>query len=163
MTPAGAWRPPVLPAYAGMEPPPGYRTESVLNRGLLWGGALTLGIGYGTALSYGLARSFDDGLGVLALPILGPWLAMSRLEFTCNSPQTVDEARACQNDALDDAKQLAVLGTVGLVQAVGGTLLFVGLFDRRERWVREDVGVSSLRLDAIPLPGGGVAQLGGRF
>lgn len=161
--PAGSWRPPVLLAYGDMDPPPGYRAESQLNHGLLWGGAVTLGIGYVAALGYGLSRDFEGGLGALAVPVLGPWLALGKRDFGCGEIGTIDSARTCQDDTFAEAKTFAVLGTVGLLQAVGGTLFLVGMFDRRGIWVREDLGSSSLVLDGVPLPGGGLARIQRRF
>ena len=162
-SPLPAFRPPVLPAYAGMQPPDGYHIESSSNRGLVWGGALTWGIGYAAALGYGMSEGFDGGLGTLAIPVIGPWLAMGKQTFDCETPDTVEGARTCQDETFGSAKTLAVLGTVGLVQAVGGTLFLVGLFDRRDHWVRDDIGVAELRLEAVPLAGGGAARLQGRF
>lgn len=161
--PLGTFRPPVLPAYAGMEPPDGYHAESSSNRGLVWGGALTWGIGYAAALGYGMSDAFDGKAGTLAIPVLGPWLAMGQQSFDCDTPDSVESARSCQDESFGTAKTLAVLGTVGLVQAVGGTLFLVGLFDRREHWVRDDLGIAELRLDAMPLAGGGGAWVQGRF
>lgn len=153
----------MLPAYPGLEPPPGYRSETVSNRGLAWGGGLTLGIGYAAALGYGLSRDFEGGLGVLAVPVLGPWLALGKRNFDCGTVNSVEAVDSCQTRTFEEAKTFAVLGTVGLVQAVGGTLFLVGLLDRREQWVRKDVGSAALGWEAVPLPGGGAARLTGRF
>jgi hypothetical protein len=133
------------------------------NRGLAWAGGVTLGIGYAAGLGYALSRNFEGGLGVLGVPVLGPWLALGKRDFDCGTVATVDGAEACQDRTFEEAKTFAVLGTVGLVQAVGGTLFLVGLLDRREQWVREDVGTAKLGLEAVPLPGGGAAWLSGRF
>lgn len=158
-----SFRPPVLPAYPGMEPPPGYRAETRSNRGLAWGGGVTLAIGYAAGLGYGFSRDFEGGLGALAVPVLGPWLALTKREFDCGKLGSVDDAQSCQDSTFREAQTFAVLGTVGLIQAVGGTLFLVGLLDRRQEWVREDVGVANLGLRAVPLPGGGGAQLSGTF
>lgn len=155
-----------MPAYPGMDPPPGYRAETQSNRGLLWGGAMTAGIGYATALGYGLSRNFEGGLGALAVPVVGPWLALGKRNFGCDEIRTIDDldaAQSCRDDTYAEAKTFAVLGTVGLLQAVGGTLFVVGLFDRRDTWVREDLGSSSFVLDGVALPGGGLARIQGRF
>lgn len=149
-----------------MDPPPGYRVETRSNHGLLWGGGLTAGVGYAAALGYGLSQSFEGGLGALAVPVVGPWIALANRNFGCDrisNINDIDAVQGCRDDTYAEAKTFAVLATVGLLQAVGGTLFVAGLLDRRETWVREDLSSLPFVLDGVAVPGGGLARLQGRF
>src|SRR5690606_32400153 len=97
------FQPPVLPAYDGMDPPPGYRAESYFNRGFLIGGGITLGATYGAGLIYGATQKFKGGLGNLAIPIIGPWIALGKRDFQCDTsidPTILDPQAA--TDAADE-------------------------------------------------------------
>jgi hypothetical protein len=162
--PAG-FLPPVLPAYPGMEPPPGYRLESHSNTGLVVGGAVTFGVGYAVAAGYALSHSFDDGTGWLMAPVIGPWVAIGRREFDCSvkGANPLAEAEHCQQVTQRETRVVSLFAALGLAQGLGAALLVIGAFDREHEWVRQDLGGVELSFDVGPRPGGGGATLSGRF
>jgi hypothetical protein len=169
LQPVGAvplgFRPPVLPAYPGMEPPPGYRAESHINTGLTVGGGVTLGAGYAIALGYAVTQDFKDGTGWLGAPVIGPWVAIGKRDFDCNveGNDPLAEARECQQVTQRETRVISLLAALGMAQGVGAALFFIGLLDQRHEWVREDVTAAKLRFDAAPTPGGAAGLLSGNF
>ncbi len=159
------FRPPVLPAYPGMEPPPGYRHESHANTGLAVGGGVTLAAGYAVAGGYALSQDLEDGTGWLFAPVIGPWVAIGKRDFDCNveGQDALAEAEECQRVTRREVRVVSLLAAVGVAQGLGAALLVIGLADRQNEWVRQDVGVASLRFDAVALDGGGAGLVSGTF
>lgn len=159
-----SFRPPVLLAYKDMDPPPGYYEKKFYNKGLLIGGGVTLGAIYGAGLIYGATQNFEGGLGSLAVPILGPWLALGKRNFVCDTsvdtsspdPDTLDEAtdaaERCQQLLLDETKAAVVLFGLGLGQLAGAVITTVGIADRKTRWLRADIAGLDVRFDPLVSP-----------
>lgn len=127
---------------------------------LLIGGGLTLLATYGGALIYGGARNFEDGLGSLAVPVLGPWLAVSKIQVDCsNVAGTLDPEVAaasyesCQQEGVDAVKRGVTLVGFGIGQMAGAIVTILGFLDREKEWVRADLAGVSLQLDAYAMPG----------
>lgn len=160
-----AFRPPVLPAYSGMEPPPGYRHESHANTGLAVGGGVTLAGSYAAAVGYALSQDLEDGTGWLFAPVIGPWVAIGKRDFDCDveGMDALAEAEACQKVTRRETRVVSLLAALGVAEGLGAALLVIGLFDRQHEWVRQDIGVATLRFDAVPLDGGGVGLASGTF
>lgn len=133
--------PPVLPYYEGVEPPEGYVFQSHRNHGLMIGGGLTWAAAYGAGLIYAAGKNFDNGTSWLAAPVIGPWGAISGRDFSCESSQNVTqkEIDSCVDGALGEVTSITFLAMMGMVQAVGVTLFFVGVGDTTERWLRADL------------------------
>lgn len=133
--------PPVLPYYEGAEAPEGYVLDSHRNHGLMIGGGVTWAAAYGAGLVYAMGKSFDNGTGWLAVPLIGPWGAISGRDFRCQSSQNVTqkEIDTCVDGALSEITSITFLAMMGMVQAVGATLFFVGIGDTTERWLRADL------------------------
>jgi hypothetical protein len=113
------------------------------------GGGLTWGAAYAMGLVYAMGKSFDNGTGWLAAPIVGPWGAISGREFKCESSQDVtqDQVDKCVDGALGEVTSITFLAMMGMVQAVGVTLFFVGVGDTTEQWLRADLADVEVRAD----------------
>lgn len=141
--------PPVLPYYEGVDPPQGYVLNTRRNGGLMAGGAVTWGAAYVGGLVYALGKGFDNGTGWLAAPIVGPWGAIGARDFRCRSSQNVTqrEIDRCVDGALNEVTSITFLAVLGLVQAVGATLFFVGVGDKHQEWLRADLAGMQLKAD----------------
>ncbi len=137
--------PAVLPYREGQPVPQGYRLEERRNTGLSTGGFVTLGLAYGIGLGYGAANKFEDGTGWLAVPLVGPWAAIGAQEIKCNKRSLEND---CVEQALGGAERITFMTVDGLIQAVGLTLVFVGVGVKTSELVRTDV--ASLRLELKP-------------
>jgi len=145
--------PPILPYYEGVEPPEGYVLQSRRNYGLMIGGGLTWTAAYGTGLVYAMGKSFDNGTGWLAAPLIGPWGAIANRDFRCESSQNVTqkEIDSCVDGALNEVTSITFLAMMGMVQAVGVTLFFVGVGDTTEEWLRADLANVEVSADTGPV------------
>lgn len=145
--------PPLLPYYEGAEPPEGYVLQSHRNHGLMIGGGLTWTIAYGGGLLYAAGKNFDNGTGWLAAPLIGPWGAIANRDFQCKSSQNVTqkEIDKCVDGALNEVTNITFLAMLGMTQAVGVTLFFVGVGDTTEEWLRADLADVKLSPDTGPV------------
>lgn len=139
-----------LPAYEGFPPPPGYEPVSHPNRVMIWGGGATFVVAYGAAIAFGAGNGFEEGMGLTALPLLGPWLAIGERDFTCQIRASTSSAEECQQQTVTEAANVAILAGLGIGQLVGATLFAVGFLDRQHYWVRSDL--LSLDFDAVATP-----------
>jgi hypothetical protein len=90
----------------------------------------------------GLAAAGSDpenGSGKMAIPLLGPWLALGGRQFACELDLTLESAQRCQAEAIQETTIVATYAALGVVQILGATLVFTGIFDRKESWVRADL------------------------
>ena len=107
-------RPAVLPYVQGSPAPRGYVLEEYHPRGLIIGGAVTLGVLYSISLSVAASNDFNRANGWLAVPVVGPfgWLATRKTPicgsgqytYTCNEG---DESSNRTMVALDGMGQVA--------------------------------------------------------
>ena len=130
--------------------PPGYRLEERRNRGLTAGGFVTFGISYAAGLGYAVANGFEEGTGWLAVPLVGPWVAISAQEIQCKTPTVANPnvGNECVEKALGGAERITFFTVDGLIQAVGLTMVFVGIGMKTTELVRNDV--AGLRLELKP-------------
>jgi hypothetical protein len=114
------------------------------------GGGLTFGAAYAGGLIYGIGKSFDNGTGWLAVPLIGPWVAITSRDFKCKSGSSVSqkEIDGCVNGALNEVTSITFLAMMGIGQVVGATLFFVGVGDRTDEWVRADIADVEVSADA---------------
>jgi hypothetical protein len=140
---SSAFYPPSLPYREGQPVPTGYRLDEQPQNGLVFGGLLTLGVGYVAGLAVGAGEDFEGGAGWLVLPVIGPWAAIGAREIHCDS--SPEKARECIDLALSEAQLVTFLTVDGLVQAVGLVLMGVGLFNRQRELVRNDLAGVTLR------------------
>lgn len=131
-----------------------------MNTGLVVGGAILFGASYAVGLGYGAANGFESGLGAVAVPLIGPFLAMGSRDLGCEVPPIgigVDpgaEVEACQQRLVNEGATLAALAGIGVAQVLGGGLLLIGVFDRDEAWIRLDVSGETLAISPRLTPGG---------
>jgi hypothetical protein len=155
-----------------MEPPPGYVEKSKWNVALLAGGGLVLAVTYGTAIGYGASQNFENGLGALGVPVLGPWMAMGQRDFTCDieqptlgsTPDDIDRSQAKAQACI--ANQTATAGFLvglGVGQLVGASLFTVGLLDHKRQWVRMDLAGVQTEFDIVATPSWSGLTARGRF
>jgi hypothetical protein len=159
--PAGL--PAVLPYRPGFPVPQGYHAESRPSSGLVITGGLTFGVAYVTALGIAFSEKFENGAGWLAVPLIGPWGAISKRSYKCPATaMDVAAARRCFNDAYDEATTIAILAGDGVVQTFGVALFIAGLANQTHELVRNEV--KPVKVTAAPRPGGGFdVAVRGRF
>ncbi len=159
-------------AFEGMDPPPGYRAKNFFNRGFLIGGGITLGVTYGAGLIYGATQKFEGGLGHLAIPIIGPWIALGNRDFQCdtsidplnlNPDDASDAADECQQLLFNETKVAVVLFGIGLGQLAGAVITTIGFADSETRWLRADVGGLDVQFDPLASPTMAGILASGRF
>ncbi len=134
-----------------------------MNTGLMVGGLVTFGTMYGISIGYGASQNFEQGLGAVAVPLLGPWLALAQRDFSCPFDPSAAGAVACQQKTVDEAATLAVLSGLGIGQMVGATLTVIGILDSEALWVRADALGARFTLDALSVAGGSGLQMRGVF
>lgn len=165
----GGFRPPLLPAYREAEPPPGYELRIKWNAPLLAGGGIVLGATYIMSMIYGAGKNFENGLGSLAVPIFGPWMALGARDFSCNvnTDGTVSEIEDSQKKAeaciANQTATAGILVGLGVGQLVGTSLLTVGILDREKQWIRSDLLGIQARLDVALSPGWTGVTASGEF
>jgi hypothetical protein len=143
--PPGAYPPGYYPPAAQQPPavnpskwqegdrvPPGYHVEERARRGMIIGGAITLGVPYIIGLSFASDADFENSSGWLAVPALGPWLMMAFREDQCDD--SIDRA----DDCLSDGALRFFLTLDGLAQTAGAILLLVGIVDTKPRLIADE-------------------------
>lgn len=112
---------------------------------------MTLGIGYVVALTTASGDAGGGQQGALAIPLLGPWLALgAKQENPCDLDVTPGtdpaslaateaQVKTCVTDALNAAARLAFIAADGAVQAIGAALLIAGTAGGRRELVRDDL------------------------
>ena len=136
----GSIQPALLPYRAGMPVPPGYRVEHRSANGLIAGGLTTLIIAYGTAIVVGANGHFQNGMGWLVLPVVGPWAAIGARSYHCENDPL--KAQQCVRGAFSEVQTIAILSADAVVQATGAVLLLAGLGSGQDELVRNDVAFS---------------------
>jgi hypothetical protein len=122
----------------------------------LYAGIATFGASYVGAFIYGASQNFEEGLGNLAVPLLGPWLAMGQGKINCKVPVSTDieaSSRDVSKCINTEVQSFAVLVGLGVGELVGGVLLAVGLLDKKHGWLRADLAGISLELEPATGPG----------
>ena len=125
-------RPAELPYVEGAPVPRGYMLEEYHPRGLIIGGAVTLGVLYSISFSVAASNDFNHENGWLAVPVIGPfgWLA-SRKTPTCGvQPYTY----SCG----DESSNRTMVALDGLGQAAGAAMLIAGLAITRKHLLLVD-------------------------
>jgi hypothetical protein len=134
------------------------------NRSLLWSGGVLLVITYGISVGYTAAHSDEEGMGAMAVPILGPWLALGRRKFSCDIdaglPSGVDGIGDIEDSAEDaqacwanQVKVGAIMTGLGVGQLVGAFMVTAGFIDQKRSWIRADLAEVSVRIDPLAGPG----------
>jgi len=165
----------VLPYREGLPVPPGYRVESRPATGLLATGGVTLAASYLAGLVIAQHHRFGEGMGWMAVPLVGPWGAIGARSFQCrvtgtegidslddlDDVRTAQEAEACVRGAQREATTIAALAVDGLMQAIGAVVFVAGLASSTEELVW--TGTTDVRVSARPRPGGFDLGITGHF
>jgi hypothetical protein len=103
-------------------------------RGLIIGGAVTLGVLYAISFSVASGNNFDSANGWLAVPVIGPfgWLA-ARKTPTCSN--AYDYSYSCNSDESGNRTMVAL---DGMGQAAGAAMLIAGLAITRKHLLLAD-------------------------
>jgi hypothetical protein len=136
LPPAGYAPPAELPYESGEPIPVGYRLVDEPRRGLVIAGLIVTGVAYGVGLMAALAADFDNSSVYMAVPFAGPWITLGRRHYgDCSESSSANEGLQCVGDIF------VVMGLVadGVVQTVGGSLLFAGYVARQRKLVRNDL------------------------
>jgi hypothetical protein len=145
-----AWPPAVLPYHQDMPIPKGYRLESHFNRGLTYGGLVVWGVPYLAGLIAAGASGFAKQSGWLAVPVVGPFLAMGHRSIDCNvldldvtgsstSNNVNQKQEQCLNSAIKEVRIVALLTLDGIMQTAGAIMTVAGLVASDEYLLRNDI------------------------
>lgn len=130
--------------------PQGYRLESHVNAGLVYGGLAILLTPYATGLIAAAASGFSKKSGWLAVPVAGPFVAMSGRKIDCTVSDLTysgsegdtsinDKEERCRESVMHEAQVVAVLTLDGLLQTTGAIMTMAGLLSPVEYLLRNDV------------------------
>jgi hypothetical protein len=133
--PAGPDAPPILPYRDGMPVPAGYTVVDRPATGLVTAGLVGLGISYATAVIIAAGQSFENGTGLLALPVFGPYAAIATREYDCE----VDTVAAAKKCTADETQVVTLMAVDGLAQTAGALVAIAGLLSGTQELVRSDL------------------------
>jgi len=122
-----------LPYSDNRPVPPGYAVEENHLRGLIIGGAVTLGTLWAISFSVASSNNFSAANGWLAVPVIGPfgWLA-TRKSPQCNT--SYDYSYSCSDESSN--RTLVAFDAIG--QLAGAGMLIAGLAITRKHFVLVD-------------------------
>ena len=129
--------------------PAGYHVEDRPRRGLIIGGALTLGIPWALGLAFASGSNFPNETGWLVVPALGPWITLATRtnESVCISDVGGGSSRNCVQEVDNGYRTLLVLD--GITQAAGAIMLVIGMSSTKKVIARDFV--SNLHLTPAPM------------
>jgi hypothetical protein len=143
------------------QPPPGYELEEHTPSAPIVVGAMLLAVPYATGLGIAGAEGFANGSGWLAVPGLGPWLALASRE---NPSDTAKDAQEFNSDVGHCVAEPFVRGMLvldGVLQATGAIVLIVGANGSEKRLVpRREAARVELKPQAVGRSGYGLGVLG---
>lgn len=113
-------------------------------------GSLLLAVPYATGLGIAAAEGFANGSGWLAVPALGPWLALAGRENPCDSAKDAQEFNSDVGNCVAEPFVRGMLVLDGVLQATGAVVLIVGASSSEKRVVPRDSGAP--RVVAMPSP-----------
>ncbi len=110
-------------------------------------------IPYAAGLVAAAGYGFPAGTGWLAVPIVGPFIAMGSRDIDCDldrlqydpSVELKDLEEKCLDSAIDEVTIVALLTISGILQISGGVMTTVGLGTSESQLVRTDLAGLSLR------------------
>lgn len=131
-------RAPESAPYNGGPVPRGYHLEERPRRGLIIGGALTLGIPWVLGVTIASTDDFSNQSGWLLVPALGPWITIAarKTDQICSYSGSSLSDTSCHDD--NGMRTLLILD--GLTQAAGTIMLIAGLSSTKKVIVRDFVG-----------------------
>ncbi len=133
--PADADAPPLLPYRETYPVPDGYTVVDRPANDLIAAGLIGLGISYATAIIIGASQGFENGTGLLAIPVFGPYAAVGTREYEC-SVATVEAAKRC---TVGEVQIVTLIAVDGLAQTAGALIALAGVVSGRKELVRNDL------------------------
>jgi hypothetical protein len=134
--PEGMQSPPEYRYRTGDLLPNGYHLEERPRRGFVIAGFIVAGIPYGIGVMSAVANSFENQTAWLTLPVAGPWLTLASRRRACSEPgDTILDSPECFADRWTDW----MIGTSGVIQAIGVTFLIIGHSATASYAVRDDI------------------------
>jgi hypothetical protein len=134
------------------EAPPGYRYEEHTAATPIVVGSLILAIPYATGLGIAGAEDFANGSGWLAVPALGPWLALGARDNPCDTAKDAQEFNSDVGNCVAEPFVRGMLVLDGVLQATGAVVMIVGASSSEKRLV--PVRERTARVVAMPQPVG---------
>ena len=147
-TSPGPWRP-------GDPVPPGYHVEEKPRSELVTAGYIVAGIPYLFSAIAALSADQKNESGWLYVPFAGPWMTLGRRSYSCN-PDAQNQSTSQSLGCVADVFVIMGLITDGILQATGGTLLFIGYVATKPGLARNDEGVRILPMRVGTGMGAGV-------
>ena len=128
-------RPTELPYNEGAPIPRGYMLQEYHPRGLIIGGAVTLGVLYAISLSVASSNDFNTANGWLAVPVIGPFGWLAARKTPSNICGTGSYTYSCNND---DSGNRTAVALDGMGQVAGAAMLIAGLAITRKHLILID-------------------------
>jgi len=122
-----------------MPVPPGYQVVNKPASGLLTGGVVGMSISYGTAVIVGATQGFDNATGWLAVPIVGPWIAVAERDYEQCKTSTVQQARRCVSKAVGEVQYITFVAVDGVFQIASALIILAGAISSKDELIREDL------------------------
>jgi len=136
---APSLRQPESAPYHGGPIPSGYHLEERPRRGLIIGGALTLGIPWMLGITIASTDDFSNQSGWLIVPALGPWITIATRDPEKDCSLTYASGSTPTSVCHDDNAVRTVLILDGLTQAAGTFMLIYGLSSPKKVIARDFV------------------------
>ena len=121
--------------YNGGPVPAGYHVEERTRRGLVIGGAVTLGVPWVLGLTIASGYDFSNQSGWLVVPALGPWLTIATRDAEKDCSYYAQSVSCSQDNSVR-----TVLILDGLTQAAGAFMLIYGMASTKKVITRDFVG-----------------------
>ena len=121
--------------YTGGPVPAGYHVEEHTRRGLVIGGAVTLGVPWVLGVTIASGYDFSNESGWLVIPALGPWLTLATRDTEKDCSVYAQSINCSQDNSVR-----TVLILDGLTQAAGAFMLIYGLSSTKKVIVHDFVG-----------------------
>jgi len=138
-------RAPESAPYNGGPVPAGYHVEERARRGLVVGGAVTLGVPWVLGVTIASGYDFSNQSGWLVVPALGPWITIAARK----NDTICDYVGSSNSNCSPDNSVRTILILDGLTQAAGTIMFVYGLASPKKVITRDFVG--SLHFTPAPM------------
>ncbi len=118
-----------------MPVPDGYTVVERKATTLITSGLIGLGVSYATAVIIGASQGFENGTGLLVIPIFGPYAAVGTREYECEV-STVAAAKRC---TASEVQIVTLVAVDGLIQTASAIIAIAGFAGTTQELVRSDL------------------------
>ena len=115
--------------------PDGYTVVERPADGLITAGLIGLGVSYAVAVIVGASQGFENGTGLLAIPVFGPYAAVATREYDCQ----VDTVAAAKSCTVEETQIVTAIAVDGLAQTAGALVAIAGFVSTKKELVRNDL------------------------